>query len=82
LVDEAFGGSSPLLAFNTLRTETERSEHKGLMNLLKGLFGTFRNTLAHAPKIKWNINEQDAIDMLTFTSYLHRKLDSCVRTSR
>ena len=80
LVDEAFGSSTPLLAFNTLQTETERSEHTGLMNLLKGLFGTFRNTTAHAPKIKWAINEQDALDMLTFTSLLHRRLDECVRT--
>jgi uncharacterized protein (TIGR02391 family) len=82
LVDEAFGGELPLLAFNTLHTETERSEHNGLLNLLKGLFGTFRNTLAHAPKIKWNINEQDALDMLTFASFLHRKLDGCVRTRK
>jgi uncharacterized protein (TIGR02391 family) len=82
LVDEAFGGDLPLLAFNTLTTDTERSEHTGFMNLLKGLFGTFRNTLAHAPKFKWNINEQDAIDMLTFTSFIHRKLDSCVRTRK
>lgn len=82
LVDDAFGGELPLLAFSPLQTETERSEHTGFMNLLKGLFGTFRNTLAHTPKIKWNINEQDAIDMLTFASYLHRKLDSCVRTRK
>lgn len=82
LVNEAFGGELPLLAFNTLQTETERSEHTGFMNLLKGLFGTFRNTLAHAPKIKWNINEQDAIDMLTFASFVHRKLDGCVRTRK
>lgn len=80
LVDEAFGGDQPLLAFNTLQTETERSEHTGLMNLLKGLFGTFRNTTAHVPKIKWVIDEQDAVDMLTFTSLLHRRLDRCVRT--
>jgi len=80
LVDEAFGGNPPLLAFNTLQTETERSEHTGLMNLLKGLFGTFRNTTAHVPKIKWVIDEQDAVDMLTFTSLLHRRLDQCVRT--
>jgi uncharacterized protein (TIGR02391 family) len=80
LVDEAFGGASPILAFNTLRTETEKSEHTGFMNLLKGLFGTFRNTTAHIPKIKWNINEQDALDMLTFMSLLHRKLDEYVRT--
>lgn len=80
LVDEAFGGVSPILAFNTLRTETEKSEHTGFMNLLKGLFSTFRNTTSHVPKIKWNINEQDALDMLTFMSLLHRKLDDCVRT--
>ena len=83
LVDEAFGmGKSglPVLAFNSLRTETDRSEHKGLMNLLKGLFGTFRNTTAHAPKIKWIIKEQDALDMLSLASLLHRRLDDAVET--
>ncbi|WP_022853963.1 TIGR02391 family protein [Thermodesulfatator atlanticus] len=80
LVDEAFGGKKPLLAFNTLQTETERSEHTGLMNLMKGLFGVFRNTTAHAPKIKWSISEQDALDMLTLTSLIHRRLDQAVLT--
>jgi uncharacterized protein (TIGR02391 family) len=83
LVDEAFGlgqSGTPLLAFNTLQTETEQSEHRGLMNLLKGLFGTFRNTTAHAPRIKWVISEQDALDMLSLTSLLHRRLDTAIRT--
>ncbi len=85
LVDEAFGlGQSgiPLLAFNSLQTKTERSEHTGLMNLMKGLFGTFRNTTAHSPKIKWIIKEQDALDMFSLASLLHRRLDETVRTSR
>ncbi|MBC8359252.1 MAG: TIGR02391 family protein [Candidatus Aminicenantes bacterium] len=84
LMDDAFAislGGYPHLAFNSLQTETELSEHKGLMNLIKGLFGTFRNVTAHAPKIKWSINEQDALDMLTLTSLLHRRLDGAVRTS-
>ncbi len=53
LVDEAFSFKSevPHLALNTLQTESEHSEQKGFMNLLKGLFGAFRNTTAHAPKI-------------------------------
>jgi len=80
LVDEVFGGKEPLLAFNTLQTKTERSEHTGLMNLMKGLFGVFRNTTAHAPKIKWSINEQDALDMLTLASMIHRRLDEAVLT--
>lgn len=83
LVDKAFGLGKlkrPKLAFNTLTTESEESEHKGLMNLIKGLFGMFRNTTAHAPKIKWTINEQDALDSLTLASMLHRTLDKCVKT--
>lgn len=80
LIDRAFGLKDPLLAFNSLRTETERSEHTGLANLLKGLFGTFRNTTAHAPKIKWRIDEQDALDLLTLASLLHRRLDEAVPT--
>jgi uncharacterized protein (TIGR02391 family) len=83
LVDQAFGfhdGEHPRVAFNSLQTETERSEHRGLMNLIKGLFGTFRNTTAHAPKIPWPINEQDALDILTLASLLHRRLDDAFRT--
>jgi uncharacterized protein (TIGR02391 family) len=80
LVNKAFCGSTPLLALNKLQSKTERSEQKGFANLLKGLFGTFRNTTAHAPKITWPINEQDALDILTFISYVHRRLDNCVRT--
>lgn len=83
LVDTAFGlgqSKAPILAFNTLETESHESEHKGFMHLLKGLFGMFRNTLAHSPKIKWVINEQDALDSLTLASLLHRTLDKCVKT--
>ena len=45
LVDAAFGkGPSPfpLLAFNSLHTDSERSEHTGLMNLLKGTLRSSR----------------------------------------
>ena len=45
------------------------------MNLIKGLFGAFRNTTAHSPKIHWNITEQDALDILTTISLVHRRLD-------
>jgi uncharacterized protein (TIGR02391 family) len=83
LVEQAFGlgkNGIPLLAFNSLQSETERSEHTGLMNLLKGLFGAVRNVTAHEPRIYWSINEQDALDVLTLASMLHRRLDICVPT--
>lgn len=79
LVDVVFSVKNPVLAINTLRSETEQSEQKGFANLLKGVFGTFRNVTAHAPKIKWPIEEQDALDLLTMVSYLHRRLDRTVR---
>lgn len=80
LVDEAFTfkGCVPHLALNSLQTESEFSEQKGFINLLKGLFGTFRNTTAHASKITWNISEQDALDILSLVSLVHRRLDAAV----
>ncbi len=83
LVDGAFGKGKkdlPVLAFNALSTDSERSEHKGLMNLMKGFFGTFRNPTAHAPRIAWKVTEQDALDMMTVASLLHRRLDEAVKT--
>lgn len=81
LVDQAFSFNSaiPHLALNRLQNESEQSEQKGFMNLLKGLFGTFRNTTAHAPKIIWKIEEQDALDILSLVSLIHRRLDSATR---
>lgn len=82
LVDKAFGLGQlkkPVLKDNTLSTESEESEHKGLMHLIKGLFGMFRNTTAHAPKIKWTILQQDALDRLILASMLHRMLDLCAQ---
>jgi hypothetical protein len=35
----------------------------------------FRNPTAHEPKIYWPINEQDALDLLSLISLLHRRLD-------
>lgn len=84
LVDEAFAFKSevPHLALNSLRTESEQSEQRGFMNLLKGLFGTFRNTTAHAPKITWPIEELDALDILSMVSLIHRRLDSAVEARK
>ena len=79
LVDKVFSTANPLLAFNTLRTETEKTEHKGFAFLLKGCFVAIRNPLAHEPKIMWD-GEDDAADYFTLISLLHKKLDECVQT--
>ncbi len=84
LVDEAFSFKSkvPYLALNRLQTESERSEQLGFMNLLRGLFGTFRNTTAHAPKITWPISEQDALDILSLVSLIHRRLETAIEANK
>jgi len=76
LVDAlCFPAASPRVRFNSLATEWERSEQTGIATLMKGLFSTFRNPAAHAPKVAWATSRSDALDMLTLASMLHRRLD-------
>lgn len=82
LATQAFGlgrSGTPVLAISPLVTETEKGEQRGFTNLLIGLFGTFRNPTAHAEKIYWPITEQDALDILSLVSLVHRKLDSATK---
>jgi uncharacterized protein (TIGR02391 family) len=70
----------PPLAFNRLDNDSERSEHTGLAMLSKGFFATFRNTRAHAPRLKWATSLPEALDMLTLASMLHRRIDEAIVT--
>ena len=76
LVNHALSTKNPIIALNSLKTETEVSEQKGIAHLLVGVFGAIRNPIAHAPKVLWDMPEQDAIDVLGILSYVHRKLDN------
>lgn len=78
LVQDAFSlgnDDTPILAINPLSNDTEKGEQKGFANLLIGLFGTFRNPTAHAEKIYWEMNKEDALDILSLISLVHRKID-------
>lgn len=79
LVTKAFLGQQPILVLGPLITESEKSEQKGFANLLIGLFGAVRNPLAHAAKVNWPMTEQDALDIFSMVSLLHRKLDDAQR---
>lgn len=79
LVNQIFSTKAPILAFNSLQTETEISEQKGIANLLVGIFGAIRNPTAHAPKVMWAMPEQDAIDVFALLSFIHRKLDNATK---
>jgi len=82
LVQSAFNlgkDCKPLLAINALDSETLRGEQRGFVNLLVGLFGVFRNPLAHEPKKDWQMDEQDALDIMCTISLVHRKLDKAYK---
>ena len=82
LVHAAFGmrDGPPLLAINRLDTQSLEGEQRGFVSLLKGLYGTIRNPLAHNSRLEWDMTEQDALDILTTISLVHRKLDLAYRS--
>ncbi|MBA4757631.1 MULTISPECIES: TIGR02391 family protein [Sphingomonadales] len=82
LVDQALGGVSPMLAINSRSTISERSEQSGFANLVRGTFGMFRNPTAHEARIHWEMTKDDAEDLLTIVSLIHRRLDKSTRTSQ
>jgi len=75
LVDIAFSTKSPILKINPLKTQSDISEQVGFMNLIKGVTSMFRNPTAHEAKIYWPISKEEAIDLLTIISFIHKKLD-------
>lgn len=82
LVDKALAGDIPLLAINALSSESERSEQRGFANLVRGIFGMFRNPTAHTARIHWMMNKKDAEDLLSVVSLIHRRLDNAQPSAR
>lgn len=76
LIDLAFSTKKPVLKINSLKTQSEISEQVGFMNLIKGATSMFRNPTAHEPRIFWSISKEEAIDLLTIISFIHKKLDN------
>lgn len=78
LIREAFEQKPPVLALNTLRTETELNEQRGMASLMHGVVAAFRNPLSHEPKILFPVSEPDALDVFCTISLIHRRLDRAV----
>lgn len=76
LVDRALSGDPPMLAINPRQTVSEKSEQSGFANLVRGTFGMFRNPTAHEARIHWAMTKEDAEDLLTIVSLIHRRLDA------
>lgn len=82
LINYCFGdrAGQPVVRINPYASESDQSEHKGFANLLRGIFGTFRNPPAHAARAaaEWTITEADALDLFAMLSFIHRRLDRAI----
>ena len=72
LVTTAFSPNNPIIKINNFITESDKSEQKGIMQILQGIYSAFRNPLNHSNII---INEIDCIKKLiiidTVLSYVN-----------
>lgn len=82
LFQTAFSVKDPYIAYNSLRTSSEQNQQNGLKEMLCGVIHMVRNVTAHELRIRWDVNEKDAVDILTQISYLHKLLDVCVTVPR
>lgn len=79
LFQKAFAKGDPYLFFNSMQTDSEKSEFTGVKELLEAIFHLVRNPAAHTPKINWIVEETKALDILTLISFAHKYLDECHR---
>lgn len=76
LISKVFSADAPWILINSFQTESDKSEHKGFVNLLIGLHGHFRNPAAHQLKQSWAKQEVEVLEILAILSYVHRRLDN------
>lgn len=81
LVSVVLGGDAPRLAINARQTKSEKDEQKGFVNLVIGVYGMFRNPTSHEARIHWPMTQQDAEDIMSMVSLLHRRLDTATMPS-
>ena len=72
LMQLVFSPKAPLLKFNDLTTDSERSEQQGMMFLFAGAMLALRNPRAHGLV---QDHPENAIEYLSFLSMLARSLD-------
>jgi uncharacterized protein (TIGR02391 family) len=76
LMTTVFSPKNPVLRFNDLATDSDRSEQQGMMQLFAGAMLAFRNPRAH--EIVTDDPER-ALEILSFLSFLAKAADSARR---
>lgn len=78
LMLEVWGCDNGVLKITPCATETDRNVQDGIKFLSAGMMQAIRNPTAHEPALEWPLNKEDCLDLLSFLSFLFRKLDQAV----
>ena len=78
LMMDVWGCEKGILKITACKTETDKNVQDGIKFLSAGLMQAIRNPTAHEPAVEWPISKQDCLDILSFLSFLFRKLDDAV----
>ena len=73
-----WGCDKGVLKITQCETETDQNVQDGIKFLSTGLMRAIRNPTAHEPAVDWPISQDDCLDILSFVSFLFRKLDDAV----
>lgn len=82
LIQTAFSIKNPYIALNSLRTSSEQNQQNGFKEIMLGIIHMVRNVTAHELRIRWDIKEKDAVDILQQISFVHKYLDECIVVKR
>lgn len=78
LMLEIWSPDKGTLKVTRCETDTDRNVQDGMKFLSAGLMRAVRNPTAHEPAVEWPISDEDALDLLAFTSFLFRQLDKAI----
>lgn len=78
LMMDVWGWEKGVLKITACKTDTDKNVQDGIKFLSAGLMQAIRNPTAHEPAVDWPISKQDCLDILSFLSFLFRKLDDAV----
>ena len=67
-----------VLKITPCQSETDHNVQNGIKFLSAGIMQAVRNPTAHEPAIEWPISKDDCLDILSFMSFLFKKLDEAI----
>src|SRR5665213_49132 len=75
LMMSVWGWEKGVLKITPCASETDKNVQEGMKFLSAGLMSSIRNPTAHEPEIEWPVDKKDCLEILSFLSFLFRKLD-------